>query len=299
MLGTAVANMLFKPGQAPLFDDPKDYGLDYEEVTFTARDGVTLKGWLIPGARDKVIIQSHFGTACCRAGYTNEGRGFIKGYDEDIHFLNQAKYLNEAGYTVLMYDFRGHGISEIKDPPWITWGTHEAKDVVAAVDFIATHPTYKDAAIGLLSICMGQGASIEAFGLDNGLSDYPQIKAMISIQPMDYPTFIRAMGLPGFVRNRVNKIMQKRTGLDLENASWFRHVKDVTVPTMVIQNRNDGYLNEDFVNSVFDGLGVEKEMVWIELPKKKNANQNRIIAYDWIGKNPDKILEWFGKHVNA
>jgi len=299
MLGSTFANMMFKPGQAPLFDDPKNYGLDYEDVTFTARDGVTLRGWLIPGATDKVIIQSHFGTWCCRAGYTNEGKGWLKGYDEDIHFLNQAKYLHDAGYTVLMYDFRNHGTSDVSDPPWISWGTHEAKDAIAAVDFITTHPVYRDAAIGLFSICMGQGASIEAFGMEKGLRDYSQIKAMVSVQPMDYPTFVKAMGLPGFIRNSIRRVMQKRTGIDLDKASWSPHVKDVNVPTMVIQNRNDGYLDEAFVNRVFDDLTVEKEMVWIEIPNKKNANQNRIVAYEWIGKNPDRILEWFGKYLTA
>ncbi len=297
MLGNLVSNMLFKPGQAPLFDSPSNYGLAYEDVEFKTSDSVTLRGWLIPGDPEKVIIQSHFGIWCCRAGYTNEGKGWLKGYDRDVHFLNQAKYLHDAGYTVLMYDFRGHGESDVGDPPWVTWGTHEAKDVVAAVEFIATHPVYKDANIGLLSICMGQGASTEAFGLETGLRRFPQIKAMVSVQPMDFPTFSKAMGLPGFMRNSARKVMKKRAGIDLDAASWFPHVKDISVPTLVIQNRNDGYLDEAFVKSYFDSLTVEKEMVWIEIPKKRNANQNRMAAYEWIGKNSDEILSWFGRHL--
>ena len=82
---------------------------------------------------------------CCRSGYTPEGRGFMKPYPEDIKFLRQAKYLNEAGYTVLMYDFRNHGESALGTIPWVTWGVDEAKDVVAAVDYIAKHPDYTDA----------------------------------------------------------------------------------------------------------------------------------------------------------
>lgn len=297
MFGNMISNMLFKPGQAPLFDSPSNYNLAYEDVEFQTSDGVTLRGWLIPGDSDKVIIQSHFGIWCCRAGYTNEGKGWLKGYDSDVHFLNQAKYLHDAGYTVLMYDFRGHGESDVGDPPWVTWGTHEAKDVIAAVDSISNHPTYKDANIGLFSICMGQGASTEAFGVENGLKSYPNIKAMVSIQPMDFPTFTKAMGLPGFMRNSARKVMQKRAHLDMNEASWFPHVKDISVPTLVIQNRNDGYLDEPFVNSYFDALTVEKEMVWIEIPKKKNTNYNRMAAYEWIGQNPEKILGWFGKYL--
>lgn len=297
MFGNMVSNMLFKPGQAPLFDSPSNYDLAFEDVEFQASDGVALRGWLIPGESDKVIIQTHFGTQCCRAGYTNEGKGILKGFDRDIHFLNQAKYMHEAGYTILMYDFRGHGESDVGTPPWITWGTEEAKDVVAAVDFVTNHSTYKDANIGLFSICMGQGASIEAFGREDGLRNYPRIKAMVSIQPLDYPTFAQEMGLPGFVQGSVRRVMEKRTSLDLDQASWFRNVGKICVPTMIIQNRNDGYLNEGFVNAVYNGLNVEKKMVWIEIEKQKNANQNRIVAYDWIGKNPDQIMGWFDTHM--
>lgn len=299
MISGMVANMLFKPGQAPVFDSPAEYGLAFESVEFQAKDGVTLRGWLIPGSKDKVIIQSHFGTMCCRSGYTNEGKGLNKAYERDIHFLNQAKYLNDAGYTVLMYDFRGHGESDVGTKPWITWGTEEAKDVVAAVDYIATHPDYKDADIGLLSICMGQGASTEAFGLDEGLRHYPQLKTMISVQPLDYGTFVEAMGLPGFVRNGVRKTMEKRVDLNLEAASWFRNVGDINVPVLVIQNRNDGYLNEGFVTAFYDSLSVEKEMMWIDIPKKKNRTHNRLAAYEWIGQNPEPVLNWFGKHLST
>jgi hypothetical protein len=66
---------------------------------------------------------------------------------------------------------------------------------------------------------------------------------------------------------------------------------------LVVQNKNDGYLNEDFVNLYYEDLIVEKELLWIEIPKKKNANFNRAAAYDWIGESPEPILGWFEKYV--
>ena len=299
MISGLVANMMFKPGQAPVFDDPAPYGLAYENVEFKTRDGVILRGWLIPGDKNKVIIQNHFGTMCSRSGYTNKGKGLTKAYDRDIHFLNQAKFLNDAGYTVLMYDFRGHGDSDTGPKHWITWGIEEAKDVIAAVDFIATHPTYQSAKIGLLSICMGQGAATKAFGLEGGLRSYQQIDAMVSVQPLDYATFIRAMGVPSFVRDGIRKLMERRTGMDFEAGTWFPHVKDINVPVRVIQNRNDGYLDDAFVNSYYDALTFEKDLVWIEIPKKRSRNQNRLAAYEWIGKNPEQILDWFDRHLGG
>ncbi|MCG8607575.1 alpha/beta hydrolase, partial [bacterium] len=143
MISNYMANMMIKPHQSPVFDNPKNFGLDYHDVTFIAADGITLSGWLIKGSEDNVIIQSHFGVHCCRSGFTLQGKGLVKGFPQDIHFLNQAKYLNVAGYTVLMYDFRNHGNSELGTNPWVTWGLEESKDVIAAVDFISKHSDYK------------------------------------------------------------------------------------------------------------------------------------------------------------
>ena len=83
MISRFIADTMIKPHQSPLFDDPGAYGLDYEDVTFQAADGVTLSGWLIKGSKDKVIIQSP-GVMCCRAGYTPEGRGFMSPYPDAI-----------------------------------------------------------------------------------------------------------------------------------------------------------------------------------------------------------------------
>lgn len=294
-----IADTFIKPFQSPVFDNPENYDLEYENVAFKAKDDVVLSGWLIKGDSDKVIIQSHFGVQCSRSGYTREGKGMIKGWHEDVRFLRQAKYLNEAGYTVLMYDFRNHGNSSEGKLPWITWGATEALDIIGAVDFISNHSAYRSASIGLLSICMGQGASIAAFGVEDGLKQYKNIKAMISVQPMDYPCFVNAMGLPKFMVNSTTRAIKKRTDMDYNKTSWRPNVKDVTVPTLIIQNKNDAYHDKEFVNGVYQDLKVEKEILWIEIPKQKSDLFNRMAAYNWIGENSKPILQWFDNYLKT
>ena len=114
---------------------------------------------------------------------------------------------------------------------------------------------------------------------------------------MDYPCFVKAMGLPSFVVNSTSKSISKRTGMDFNTTSWRPHVEKVSIPTLIIQNRNDGYLNEDFVTGVYDDLKVEKELLWIEIPKRKNAFENRMAGYDWLGTHSEPILGWFDKHM--
>jgi dienelactone hydrolase len=291
MITKYVADLMVKPGKSPVFNNPKDFGLEYEDVSIKTFDGVTLSGWLVKGGTNNVIIQSHFGVQCSRAGYSPKVQGMIKMWDKDIEFLNQAKYLVNTGYSVLMYDFRNHGNSEPGTCPWITWGPEESKDVIAAVDFITRHPDYKESNIGLLSICMGTSATTLAYGSENGLQNYENIKALVSVQPLTYAKFVKAMGIPNFLVKRANKPIQERTGINFSTNTFMPNVKNITVPTLLIQNQNDPWTDIDLVNQYYNNLTVEKEMLWLELSKKRAA------AYDWIGKNPEEILEWFGKYL--
>jgi hypothetical protein len=44
MLAKYFADSMTKPGKSPVFGNPKDFGLEYEDVTFKAGDGVILSG---------------------------------------------------------------------------------------------------------------------------------------------------------------------------------------------------------------------------------------------------------------
>ena len=293
MFGKAISNMMIKPGKAPVFETPDEYGLEYEDVTFETSDGVTLSGWIVKGSSDKVIIQSHFGVQCSRCGFTLEGKGMMEKmlWNSDIHFLNQAKYLVEAGYTVLMYDLRNHGDSGEGTSEWIKWGQDERKDVVGAINFISNHSEYKNASIGLLSICMGAASSTFAYGMEKEMKEFKNVKSMIAIQPLTYDYFVQNMGLPMFLVNSGTKYSKEKRNIDLTGDSFLPFVKDVSVPTLVIQNQNDPMTDMDMVNQYYDSLTVEKEILWLDLEKKRAA------AYDWVGKNPKKILGWFDKYV--
>lgn len=291
MITGFLSNSIVKGGVAPLFDHPENYGLDHEDVTFKAADGTILSGWLIHGGTDKLIVQSHFGVQACRAGFTPEGKGMVKLWNEEIPFLQHAKYLVEKGYSVLMYDFRSHGNSGEAKDNWVSWGPNEAQDLVAAIDFVTHHPTYKDAQIGLLSICMGAAATTYAYG-SNHLQKYKQIKAMVAIQPMRYIDFVKALGLPGFVQKWVHTENSKRVGFDMPSKSFKEDVQKIPVPTLLVQNDQDEYLNRESIEAYYDSLNVEKEMLWLSDIGKKRA-----AAYDHLTKNPEEILYWFDNHL--
>lgn len=292
MITNYLSNAIVKGGVSPVFDNPRNHGLTYEDVTFEASDGVQLSGWLVKGGKSKIIIQSHYGVQSSRSGYTPEGKGMGKMWKEDISFLKHVRYLVDQGYSVLMYDFRNHGISDVGTCPWVTWGPEERKDVLAAVDYVARHPDYKEAQIGLLSICMGAASSTYAFGEHDGLKNYPNIKAMVAIQPLRYLDFIKALGLDNFIGKSVTRLNNERTGIDMASVSFMPHVKDINVPTLLVQNSNDEYLNKQSIEEYYDALVVEKDMMWLDLGKKRAS------GYDYLTRHPEKILSWFDQYMN-
>ena len=291
MFGNMVSNMMVKPFQSPLFDSPKEYGLDYEDVEFNARDGVTLRGWLIKGGTNRVIVQSHFGVQCNRGGWSPKGRGPIAPWKEDIKFLRQAQYLSEQGYSVLMYDLRGHGASDLGTIPWVSWGPEEAKDVIAAVDFISARPEFTNARVGLLSICMGAASTTYAYGLSDGLASREKVKAMIAVQPLLYSDFVKALGLPGFMERAGAKVSCQRLGFDMAEPNFINDAPQITVPTLVIQNQNDPWTKLEKVQSYYDALTVEKELRMLDLA------ESRFAAYDDLGQAPEAWIGWFDQHL--
>lgn len=96
LLGKKGGNHLF---YLPTHDEPANpetWGFKYEDVRFDSADGTPLHGWFMPARGKKAkgtIVFSH-------------GNAGAIG-----HHLGFTMWLVEAGYNVLMYDYRGFGKS--------------------------------------------------------------------------------------------------------------------------------------------------------------------------------------------
>jgi len=74
---------------------PRDIGLDYEEIFITTKDKVLISGWYIPsGSPRATFIFSH-------------GNG-----GNISHRLEKIKMFNDLRVNVLIFDYRGYGMSE-------------------------------------------------------------------------------------------------------------------------------------------------------------------------------------------
>ena len=110
-VGLFVATRLSAPVRQPTEQTPADEGLDFQEVSFESSDGLALKGWWVPkdeGTWAVVLVHG------------------LEGSKSGQHLLRTASIYSGAGFSVLMFDLRGHGESEGKRT---TVGYREALDV--------------------------------------------------------------------------------------------------------------------------------------------------------------------------
>src|SRR5882672_1925461 len=91
---------LSAPYKQPVADLPSD--LSGESVEFSSTSGATLRGWLLPGVKAGGAILLMHGVRANRSS-----------------MLGRARFLSQAGYSVLLFDFQAHGESTGKH---ITFG---------------------------------------------------------------------------------------------------------------------------------------------------------------------------------
>ena len=140
----------FENEHRTLRNDPRsELGLDYEDVTFKAEDGKTLRGWLVPsmGNGDVGVVTVH---------------GLSANREE---FMPDAKILHDAGYSVLMFDCRDHGTSD-GDGRTLSLGVREHRDVESAVAYLKHRGMKRVVALGC---SQGAVSSIEAAAEDNDI----------------------------------------------------------------------------------------------------------------------------------
>ncbi len=139
-------------------DPQQELGLAFETVEFDAIDGSTLRGWLIPSSTNSkaAVIAAHGGESDRRS------------------FMRHVPMLHRAGYPVLLFDYREHGISD-GDSRGIAFGWRAHHDVSSAVTFMKQKHQF--AQIAVIGTSMGAVSAIIA------TANNPNIDVVIAENP--------------------------------------------------------------------------------------------------------------------
>ncbi len=225
-------------------DDPANYGLDYESVTFLSRYKARLHGWWLPHPAAKgTLIISH-------------GQNGSMAGD-----LPLAAALHAQGYNVLMYDQRAHGES---DGQHLTYGVFEKEDLLGAIDYLQAEKGVGKVAI--LGLSMGASVAMIAAALTHSVS--------VLVLDGVYERFVLA--LRAAIRQRV-----PLPGLDLLLAQlgvsgaslitntrmfqvspvlWARHLREVAV--LFIHCEYDHITSREAVQRLADDLDELPYRIW-------------------------------------
>ena len=278
--------------RAPLLRRPDEVGLDYEDVTFPSMDGVPLEGWFIPADSDKLIIHNHFlpGNRYGYPGHLPEFGG-LGGFE--VNFLPEYKALHDAGYNILAYDIRNHGMSGQGNGGIVGIGLLEYRDVIGSLRYAKTRPNTKGMKKALLSVCLGADSTAVAWSKHP--EEFAEIQAMVMLQPVSanyiVDEFVKAVGIDDGYAN-FDKAVHERTGFHLAEQSPLEHVKAVSVSTLVAQVHHDTMTRPQDVQDIYDAIPVdEKSLHWI------TGTDRRFDGYNYFGVHPEVAVEWFDKYV--
>lgn len=133
---------ILKP--SPITIDKHTIGERAADVAFRSSDNTQLAGWFFPGTNGKAIM-------------------FVPGAGQnrtniDYGGTEIAKYFVDAGYSVLLFDLRGTGESQVTRQ---SFGQYEKNDVAGAFNYLVKQE-YAPESIGIISDSLGAISTIMA-----------------------------------------------------------------------------------------------------------------------------------------
>ncbi len=209
-------------------------------VQFSSQSGSTIHGWYVPGKTGAGAILLMHGVRSNR-----------------LSMLERARFLNRAGYSILLFDFQAHGESPGQH---ITFGSLESRDAQAAVQFLRT--TAPNERLGVIAVSMGGAASI--------LAD-PTLNADAFVLEMVYPTIDEALtnritarlgGWSQILTPVLLPQLRLQTGINPSQLRPIDHIKRLNPPKLFIAGANDLYTPLEESKALYETANEPKEF-WV------------------------------------
>lgn len=198
---------------------PGDFGINYRDVNLTTEDGLRLAGWFVDNPGNRAVILLH-GYGAHRA-----------------QMLRHARFLHEAGYDMLMFNFRGHGDSEGKGS---SAGYHEVKDLDAAIAYLKS---LGDENIGILGVSMGASVAlmnawrnnVDAVVADGAFADARSV----------IEGYARRYDIDNGKVEEAISLAEDKLGFSIRDVSPERTLESVRVPILLIHGTDDELIPVD------------------------------------------------------
>ena len=229
----------------PITDTPADLNLPFEVVRFQATDGVHLEGWKIPGELGRPWIMMCHGAGANRSD-----------------LLDMAAGLHGAGFSLLLFDFRGHGTSRGRV---ISFGWHEQHDVEGALAFLGQQPDVPAKPYGIYGISMGGAVALMVAAHDERIGAVAVDSPYTNLEE----TLGRHLTLISPLIPRIPFLWFVLATYRLRFGIWPRHISPLDSaarlrprPFFLIQGSQDPRMPLEGAKRLFAAAGEPKEL-WI------------------------------------
>jgi uncharacterized protein len=208
-------------------------------ISLQSESGATISGWHIQADNSRGVIVLLHGIRGSR-----------------LSMLERARFLNSAGYSIVMIDLQGHGESSGEQ---ITIGHLEKHDAKAAVEFARKqHPKEP---IGVIGVSLGGASALLAspLGIDALVieSVYADIESAINnrvaarLGPLSaIPAWLLLMQL------------EPRLGIEKSQLRPIDHVPEIGCPVLVISGTEDLHTTAEETKRMYEAAQKPKEL-WL------------------------------------
>lgn len=236
-------------------------------VSFPSKSGSQLSGWFLESEMGQGGILLLHGVKSNR-----------------LQMLNRAKFLQKAGYDVLLFDFQAHGESGGEQ---ITFGHLEALDAESAFDYLQDRLCNPN--VGVIGVSLG-GAS--------ALLGNVKLKAKALILESVYPTIEEAIddrlkiyfgSLGGYLSPLLTLQLKPRLGIGVDDLKPIEQLKKVKGAVMIVAGSDDKHTTLAESKRMFKEAHEPKELWVVE-----GAGH---VDFDELDKDEyeERVLDFFGE----
>lgn len=256
-----IGTILTQPSQQNIGEAPIE--LHAQDVSFKSKNGNVLSGWFIQGDVEKGGILLLHGVRSNR-----------------LQMLNRAKFLNDAGYSVLLFDFQAHGESIGNN---ITFGYLESVDAEAGFAFLKSK--IKD--IGVIGVSLGGASALLG-------SVATQSKALVleSVYPSLEEAILNRLNIRfgkfgAFLLPLLSVQIKPRLGFEVEALQPIKKISDVSSALLIIAGELDRHTTLAQSQNLFDRAKSKKEFWIVKGAGHINYDKYQPIEYK------ERVLKFF------